>query len=70
MELNGIEPSASTNRRSTKSPDVFLPRDKQVAVADPRKIALNVVMVVARLYGFDEGRKLAERWGVPVPRKS
>lgn len=41
-----------------------------VAVADPRRIALNVVMVVARLYGFDEGRKLAERWGVPVPRKS
>jgi hypothetical protein len=40
------------------------------AVADPRKIALNVVMVVARLYGFDEGRKLAERWGVPVPRRS
>jgi len=39
-----------------------------VAVADPRKIALNVVMVVARLYGFEEGRKLAERWGVPVPR--
>ena len=39
------------------------------AVADPRKIALNVAMVIARLYGFDEGRKLAERWKVPVPRK-
>jgi hypothetical protein len=41
-----------------------------IAVADPRKIALNVVMVVARLHGFDEGRKLAERWGVPLPRTS
>ena len=39
------------------------------AVADRRKIALNVAMVVARLYGFDEGRKLAERWQVPIPRK-
>ena len=38
------------------------------AVADPRKIGLNVVMVVARLYGFEEGRKLAVRWGVPLPR--
>jgi hypothetical protein len=39
------------------------------AVADRRKIALNVAMLVARLYGFDEGRKLAERWQVPIPRK-
>jgi hypothetical protein len=42
----------------------------KVAGADQRKIALNVVMVVARLYGFEEGRKLAERWNVPVPRGS
>jgi hypothetical protein len=41
----------------------------KVAVADPRRIALNVAAVVARLYGFAEGRKLAERWGVPVPRR-
>jgi hypothetical protein len=40
----------------------------KVAVADQRKIALNVVILVARLYGFEEGRELAERWGVPVPR--
>jgi Nucleotidyltransferase of unknown function (DUF6036) len=36
------------------------------AVADPRKVALNVVPVVERLYGFTAARKLAERWGVPV----
>lgn len=40
-----------------------------VAVADPQRIALNVVMVVARLHGFDEGRKLAQRWNVPVPTR-
>jgi hypothetical protein len=40
------------------------------AVADPRKICLNVAMVVARLYGFDEGKKLAERWKVPAPQRS
>jgi hypothetical protein len=37
------------------------------AVADPRRIALNVVLVVERLYGFIAARKLAEGWGVPVP---
>jgi len=39
----------------------------KTAVADPRKIALNMAMVIARLHGFEEGRKLAKRWGVPVP---
>jgi hypothetical protein len=39
------------------------------AVADPRKIALNVVLVVERLYGFTAARKLAERWEVPVPAR-
>jgi len=38
------------------------------AVAERRKIQLNVAMVVARLYGIEEGRKLAERWGVPSPQ--
>jgi len=38
------------------------------AVADLAKIQLNMALVVAALYGVDEGRKLAERWGVPVPR--
>jgi hypothetical protein len=37
------------------------------AVADRRKLALNMAMVAARIYGFEEGKKLAERWGVPVP---
>jgi hypothetical protein len=37
------------------------------AVADKRKRALNMAMVIARIHGFEEGRKLAERWGVPVP---
>jgi hypothetical protein len=37
------------------------------AVPDPRKIALNVVLIAERLYGFEPARRLAERWGVPVP---
>lgn len=41
----------------------------KVATGDPTKIRLNMAMVVARLYGFDEGRAFAETWGVPVPRR-
>lgn len=37
------------------------------AIVDPRKIRLNVAMVVARLHGLDAGRRLAARWGVPAP---
>jgi hypothetical protein len=37
------------------------------AVADQAKLRLNVAMLVERLFGHDEGRKLAERWEVPVP---
>jgi hypothetical protein len=39
------------------------------AVADTQRIALYVVLVVERLYGFKPAQKLAERWGVPVPPK-
>lgn len=39
----------------------------KTAVADPRKLALNMAMVAARLYGFNSGRRVAEKWGVPVP---
>jgi hypothetical protein len=39
------------------------------AVADKRKLALNMAMVIARIHGFQEGKKLAERWGVPVPSR-
>jgi hypothetical protein len=37
------------------------------AVTDPRRLALNMVLMVERLYGFKAARTLAERWGVPVP---
>jgi hypothetical protein len=37
------------------------------AIADKRRLALNMAMVVARIHGFEEGKKLAVRWGVPVP---
>ena len=35
----------------------------------PQSFPNPVAMVVAQLYGFDQGRKLAERWSVPIPRK-
>jgi Nucleotidyltransferase of unknown function (DUF6036) len=41
----------------------------KTAVADPRKLALNMAMVAARLYGFEKGRRLAEKWGVPIPAR-
>jgi hypothetical protein len=41
----------------------------KTAVADPRKLALNMAMVAARLYGLEEGRRLAEKWGVPTPTR-
>ncbi len=40
----------------------------RAATGDRRKICLNMAMVVARLWGVEAGRALAERWGVPVPR--
>lgn len=39
------------------------------AIIDPRKLRLNMAMLAARLYGLDEGRRLAERWDVPIPQK-
>ncbi len=37
------------------------------AIVDRQKLALNMAMVIARIHGFDEGRRLAQRWRVPVP---
>jgi hypothetical protein len=37
------------------------------AVGDPARIRLNLVMVVARLYGLREGRRLAGLLGLPTP---
>jgi hypothetical protein len=34
---------------------------------DPRKLALSVALVIARLFGKDAGRDAASRWEVPVP---
>jgi hypothetical protein len=41
----------------------------KVAVADPRRIALNVVLVVERLHGFESARLLARRWDVSARRR-
>jgi hypothetical protein len=68
-DIDAVESISQHHRLAQKTlVDRFETELMKEAVADQRKIALNVVMVVARLYGFEEGRKLAERWGVPVPR--
>jgi hypothetical protein len=37
------------------------------AVGDRARLRLNLVLVVARLYGAVEARRLAGRWGLPTP---
>ena len=37
------------------------------AIGDPARIRQNVLMLVARLYGTEEARNLARRWGAPIP---
>ena len=38
------------------------------AIADPRKLRLNMAMLVARLYGLKKGQAIAEHWGVLPPK--
>jgi Nucleotidyltransferase of unknown function (DUF6036) len=41
---------------------------QNVAVSDPRQLSLTMAIAVARLYGYEAGKKLAQKYGVPVPR--
>jgi hypothetical protein len=66
-DIDAIE---GIHRRHRLAPRTLIGRfeeEMSAAIADPRKLRLNMAMVAARLYGFDEGRRLALRWGVPVP---
>ena len=68
-DIDAIEGIDRRHRLSTKTlVKRFETELMKTAVADPRRIALNMAMVVARLRGFDEGRRLAAKWNVPVPR--
>lgn len=67
-DLDAIEGIHTHHRLSAKTLVArFEAELMKTAVADPRKLALNMAMVAARLYGFEEGRRLAQRWGVPIP---
>ncbi len=68
-DIDAIEGIDRRHRLSVKTlVGRFEAEPMNTAVADRRKIALNVAMVVARLRGFAAGRRLAEKWNVPVPR--
>ena len=40
---------------------------QNVAVSDPRQLSVTMAIAVARLYGYEAGKKLAQKYGVPVP---
>jgi hypothetical protein len=67
-DLDAIE---GIHRRHRLAPKTLIGRFEEemgAAITDPRKLRLNMAMLAARLYGFEEGRRLALRWGVPVPQ--
>jgi Nucleotidyltransferase of unknown function (DUF6036) len=67
-DLDAIE---GIHRRHRLSMKVLVDRfeaEMGQAIADPRKLRLNMAMLVARLYGLKKGQALAERWGVVPPQ--
>lgn len=39
------------------------------AVVDRRKLRLNFIILIAALYGHEEGKRLATEWGFPIPTR-
>jgi hypothetical protein len=67
-DIDAIEGIHESHRLARKTLiDRFESELLNQAIADRRKLALNMAMVIARIHGFEEGRKLAKRWSVPVP---
>lgn len=48
--------------------DRFEAEMQNVSVADSRQLSLTMAIAVARLYGYEAGKGLAEKYGVPAPR--
>jgi hypothetical protein len=68
-DVDAIEGISEKHHLSMKTlVDRFEDELVKEATGDQAKIRLNMAMVVARLYGFNQGRKFAMQWGVPVPR--
>lgn len=68
-DLDAIEGIHRRHRLAAKTLIGRFETEMTAAITDPRKLRLNMAMVAARLYGLEEGRRLAERWGVPIPQK-
>jgi hypothetical protein len=66
-DLDAIEGIHRNHRLAARTLITRFEEEMTAAITDPRKLRLNMAMVAARLYGFEEGRRLAIRWGVPVP---
>lgn len=66
-----VEAIGAIHRRHRLSPKTLVDRfeaEMSHAVGHPARIRLNMVLVVERLYGIVIARRLARRWGVPIPR--
>jgi hypothetical protein len=66
-----LDAMAGIHRRHRLSETTLVARfesEMGAAIADQARLRLNVALVAARLFGPDVGRRLAKRWGVPLPR--
>jgi hypothetical protein len=66
-DLDAIEGIHRRHRLSRKTLVGRFDDEMSQAIGDPARIRLNMVMLVARLFGVEQARKLARRWGVPIP---
>jgi hypothetical protein len=67
-DLDAIEGIHKRHRLSRKTLVRRFEAEMSQAIGDPARIRQNVVMVVARLYGTEEGRTLSRCWHLPTPR--
>jgi hypothetical protein len=67
-DLDAIEGIHRRHRLSRQTLVRRFETEMSQAIGDPARIRQNVVMLVARLYGIEESRKLARRWRMPIPR--
>ena len=67
-DLDAIEGIHRRHRLSRRTLVGRFEAEMSHAIGPPARMRLNVVMVVARLYGTAEARRLAVRWDLPVPR--
>jgi len=67
-DLDAIEGIHRRHRLSRRTLVRRFEEEMSQAIGDPNRIRLNVVLLIARLYGTEEGRTLARLWEVPTPR--